>query len=128
MHTSDVRYRIFVRKLLLGFLIGLLFGSGNVGSAQLPGLPTGQGGADSKTAAPVKPKKEVAAATGPITVQARISDQDIQQFLAKFLPKYPGIRTVRVSVDDGVVTLNGRIDEDASRDEITDVVRRVEGV
>ena len=34
---------------------------------------------------------------------------------------------MKVAVDDGVVTLQGRVDDDDSRDEITDVVRRVEG-
>jgi small conductance mechanosensitive channel len=35
---------------------------------------------------------------------------------------------VRVGVDDGVVTLQGRVDDDDSRNEITEVVKRVEGV
>jgi small-conductance mechanosensitive channel len=75
-----------------------------------------------------KPKGAVVASSGPITVHRGISDQEIQRFLAKFLPKYPGIRKVSVQVDDGVVTLEGRVDSDDSRDEITDVVKRVEGV
>jgi small-conductance mechanosensitive channel len=33
-----------------------------------------------------------------------------------------------VAVDEGVVTLEGHVDDDSSRDEITDVVKRVEGV
>ena len=57
-----------------------------------------------------------------------VSDRDIQQFLQRFLPKYPGIRSVDLTADDGVVTLRGRVDDDDSRDEITDVVKRVEGV
>ena len=48
--------------------------------------------------------------------------------MTKFLPKYPGVRKINVAVDDGVVTLEGRVDDDDTRDEITDVVKRVEGV
>ena len=43
----------------------------------------------------------------------------------------PGIRACSpwsVAVDDGVVSLHGRVDDDDSLDEITDVVKRVEGV
>ena len=65
---------------------------------------------------------------GPIKVKESISDRAIQQFLAKFLPKYPGVIEVHVAVDDGVVTLEGRVDDDDSRYEITNVVTRVEGV
>ena len=70
----------------------------------------------------------MAAVSGPITIRERVSDSTLETFLAKFLPKYPGARTLSVTVDDGVVTLQGRVDDDDSRDEITDVVRRVEGV
>jgi small-conductance mechanosensitive channel len=95
--------------------------------AQLPALtgpaPTAKGAKE-----PGKPGAAVAAPSGPITVRERIPDQTLQQFLARFLPRYPGVRTMKVTVDDGVVTLVGRVDDDDSRDEITDVVKRVEGV
>ncbi len=101
--------------------------------AQIPGLPTNplQPNATAKTTAEPEQNKragEVAAATGPITVKEPVPDRAIHAFLAKFLPKYPGVRTVNVAVDDGVVTLEGRVDDDESRKEITDVLRRVEGV
>ena len=57
-----------------------------------------------------------------------VSDRTIERFLAGFLPKCPGVRKVSVSVNDGVVNLVGQVDDDDSRDEITDVVKRVEGV
>ncbi len=105
-----------------------------VARAQLPGLPgiaaAGKGAANGKAAdvAGEKGKAAVAASAGPITVHRQVSDHDIQKFLSKFLPKYPGIREVTVAVDDGVVTLQGRVDDDDSRSEISDVVKRVEGV
>ena len=43
-------------------------------------------------AAPEPPKKAVVTTAGPIKVKESISDRTIQQFLAKFLPKYPGVR------------------------------------
>jgi small conductance mechanosensitive channel len=111
-------------------LIIAILGQG--AGAQIPGLPTTPAPtkreANGKTSAPEKSKAVVAASEGPITVHRKVSDREIEQFLAKFLPKYPGIRNIKVGVDDGVVTLHGRVDDDDSRDEITDVAKRVEGV
>jgi small conductance mechanosensitive channel len=114
-------------------IVVLLFGP--VVQAQVPGLPTASPptntaatGKASSGMAPEKSKPAVAASSGPITVRQQVSDKTIQQFLAKFLPKYPGIHKVRVTVDDGVVTLAGRVDDDDTRNEVTDVVKRVEGV
>ena len=70
----------------------------------------------------------MAATTGPITVHQQVPDRTLERFLGKFLPKYPGVRGISATVDDGVVTLKGQVDDDDSRDEITDVVKRVEGV
>jgi small conductance mechanosensitive channel len=105
-------------------------------SAQIPGLPApGSSAAPGNAATSAqpppgleKPKSAVAAASGPITVHQEVSDQTLERFLSKFLPKYPGIRRIKVAVDDGVVTLTGQVDDDDSHDEITDVVKRVEGV
>jgi small-conductance mechanosensitive channel len=121
---------------------------GQAARAQMPGLPEPsaptKGATNGKAApgstpgtsqaAPGKAKaaaektKAAAAAVGPIAVHQQVSDQTIQRFLAKFLPKYPGVRAVSIAVDGGVVTLQGRVDDDDTRDELTDVVRRVEGV
>jgi small conductance mechanosensitive channel len=104
---------------------------GNAALAQVPGLPGAlpQPAAGLKTGVDGLDKKaSVAASTAPITVKERVPDRVIQEFLTKFLPKYPGVRVVTIAVDDGVVTLGGRVDDDSSRDEITDVVKRVEGV
>jgi small conductance mechanosensitive channel len=102
--------------------------------AQIPGMPAipapAKGGANGKasSAATEKAKAAVANSEGPITVHRQVTDPVIEQFLSKFLPKYPGIRNIKVVVDDGVVTLKGRVDDDDSRDEVTDVVKRTEGV
>ncbi len=100
--------------------------------AQIPGLPSPV--TPAKSAGPSaltggeKPKPAVAATTGPITVHQQVPDRTLERFLGKFLPKYPGVREISATVDDGVVTLKGQVDDDDSRDEITDVVKRVEGV
>src|SRR5262249_18294844 len=83
--------------------------------------------AEKPKAAPEK-SKAAAAAAGAIAVHQQVSDPSIQRFLARFLPKYPGVRSVTVGVDGGVVTLQGRVDDDDTQDELTDVVKRVEGV
>ena len=104
-------------------------------TAQIPGLPTPAGGAAGNAGSATKAQSEkekgkpnVAATTGPITVKQQVSDKTLERFLDRFLPKYPGIRRVSVTVDDGVVTLNGRVQDDDTSDEVTDVVKRVEGV
>jgi small-conductance mechanosensitive channel len=102
---------------------------------QVPGLPAGLATAKAANATKKtdpadaeKAKGAVATPTGPITVHRQVSDGEIQRFLSKFLPKYPGVRNLKVTVDDGVVTLDGRVDDDDTQDELTDVVKRVEGV
>ena len=89
--------------------------------------PAFPGGAGQLPATKEKPK---AAATpdGPILVKQQVPDHSLERFLAKFLPKYPGVRQIKVAVDDGVVTLTGQVQDDDTLDEITDVVKRVEGV
>ena len=117
------RHEIAVRELLAGLLIVMVVG--NAVHAQIPGLPL----PGPQPAAVTEPaKKAVVTSAGPIKVKESLSDRTIQQFLAKFLPKYPGVSRVMVAVDDGVVSLEGRVDDDDSRDEITNVVTRVEGV
>jgi hypothetical protein len=75
-----------------------------------------------------KAKPAVATSTGPIAIHQQVSDREIRRFLGKFLPKYPGIEKIDVSVDEGVVTLTGRVDDQDTQNELTDVVKRVEGV
>ena len=63
--------------------------------AQVPGLPVAP--APSKNAAQVKgpgpseKTKPAVASTGPITVHRQVKDPEIERFLTKFLPKYPGV-------------------------------------
>jgi small-conductance mechanosensitive channel len=98
--------------------------------AQLPGvsIPGQPGNSAPGAKAAAAPKSAAVASPEPITLHRQVSDQAVSAFLGRFLPKYPGIRNVSVAVDDGVVTLQGRIDDDDSYDEVTDVVKRVEGV
>ncbi len=119
-HTRD---GIASREVISIILI--ILASATASQAQIPGLP---GPAPKPASVAEAPKRAVASATGEIMVKEQVSDRTIERFLVKFLPKYPGVRKVRVAVDDGVVNLEGRIDDDDSRDDITDVVKRVEGV
>ena len=70
----------------------------------------------------------MAEATGPIAVEEKVSDLRIQETLEALLPRYPGVRSIEVEVDDGVVTLRGHVEEPETRDRLRDFVRRVEGV
>jgi small conductance mechanosensitive channel len=129
---SNLTPRKVVRAALLAFILQML--PGTFVFAQIPGLPAGPAAPTNPPAgghparAAEKPKTAVAAATGPISVHEQVSDKTLERFLAKFLPKYPGIHQVSVTVDDGVVTLDGQVQDDDTSDEVTDVVRRVEGV
>ncbi len=120
------QFRFAVRLLGAVVYVACFSEVGTAAQLSIPILP--QSNPSSAQPAKVTPKKAVAASEGPITVKERIADRVIAQFLEKFLPEYPGVRKVNVAVDDGVVRLGGQVDDDDSRDEITDVVRRVEGV
>lgn len=101
------------------------------GAAQTPSTPipvAGDGTKTSKSSAKEAPREKVATATGPITVKRAVDDQAIQSTLDHLLPRYPGVRSVRVTVDHGVVTLEGQVDQDETLDDITSFVERVEGV
>ncbi len=122
------------RRLPLGaaILIGLM---ARPAAAQIPGLATAAAQAKGSTTkkegpdgATEKAKPAVATATGPIALHEQVSDGEIRRFLTKFLPKYPGVESINVAIDEGVVTLTGRVDDQDTQDEITGVVRRVEGV
>src|SRR5579885_3553616 len=89
---------------------------GRPAQGQIPGAPAPPAAAPGSSASngPGRPTAEkakaaVAASTGPIAVHSRISDGEIQDFLGRFLPKYPGVEQLTVSVKDGVVTLGGRV-------------------
>jgi len=127
--------KIKVRGTFVAAVLMLLGGDCAIVRAQVPGVPgssfpTKAGLSDDPSARSAQQQSRAAVATssGPIAINQRISDDVLRKFLAKFLPKYPGVGTVSVGVDDGVVLLRGRVDNDDSRDEITDVVKRVEGV
>ncbi|MFO0957987.1 MAG: mechanosensitive ion channel family protein [Isosphaeraceae bacterium] len=104
--------------------------------AQVPGLPGIPASAEAKkddpgtAPAPTKenPRATVAEAAGPIQVEAKVSDYDIERTLERVLPQYPGVRTVVIQVEDGVVDLRGQVRDDETSDRVRDFVRRVEGV
>jgi small-conductance mechanosensitive channel len=126
-HTSlGIGVRVFVVPFALSLLVQ------KQAMPQIPGLSAPAPAVSSESgekAADAKDKpKAAAASTGPITLKQQVPDQSLQRFLAKFLPKYPGVRQISVAVDDGVVTLPGQVEDDDTLDEITDVVKRVEGV
>lgn len=85
---------------------------------------------DKGLAAPTadNPEATAAEAAGPIAIAAEVSDQALQERLGRLLAKYPGVRKVQVTVEDGVVTLAGHVADKLVRDRMREFVRRVEGV
>jgi small-conductance mechanosensitive channel len=74
------------------------------------------------------PEATVAESTGPIAVTDTVSDISVQRKLEKLLPRYPGVRSIEVEVEEGVVTLTGHVADPETRDRLRDFVRRVQGV
>jgi len=133
---------VMTRRLRLALRPGLLavlsasFAAGPA-SAQIPGLPTAAAPkpspAASKPAGAVPPAggEKVVTASGPIKAETRRdpeADAAIDRTLETLLPKYPGVQSVQATVADGVVQLDGRVDDDDTRDQMTAEARQVEGV
>jgi small-conductance mechanosensitive channel len=101
---------------------------------EIPGLPKPAAAepapAGSVVTAPTDDNPEATAAetAGPIAVNSSVSDASVRAKLERLLPRYPGVRGVRVEVEDGVVTLTGHVADADVRDRLRDFVRRVEGV
>jgi small-conductance mechanosensitive channel len=108
------------------------------GRAQVPDIPGVTTKAEPATkdevektaAAPTadNPEATVAETTGPIAVTDTVSDFSVQRKLEKLLPRYPGVRSIEVEVEEGVVTLTGHVADPETRDRLRDFVRRVQGV
>jgi small conductance mechanosensitive channel len=98
----------------------------------LPGLPAAKApdGAAAKAAAAAKGKEgaTVATAAGPIRVDKPVDDAAVEKTLETLLPRYPGVRWVNASVNQGIVELDGQVDGDDTRDQMTQEAKQVEGV
>ena len=117
--------------LVFGFW---LFASG-VANAQVPGLPGTPplGGPDAQAKAPLAPSPEktdatVATPSGPIVLDKPVKDSTVREALEHLLPKYPGVRSIQVELDHGVVTLEGQVENEDVLEGVTQFTRRVEGV
>lgn len=101
--------------------------------AQIPGLPSTPPAAEKakdNKPAPTRDNPEAKVATGatPIEVTTPVGDEPLESTLNKLLPQYPGVRSVDITVDDGVVRLEGLIEDAGTRDDVTEFTRRVQGV
>lgn len=96
--------------------------------ASAPAAAQGAGQAQGAQEAPAAPKARVVETKGPIDVEAPVEDSAIERSLIELLPKYPGVRSIKISVDHGIVTLDGRVDSDQTLDDLTTFVERVKGV
>jgi len=112
------------------WLIG--HGIANAQVAGLPGTPplTGTGAQAKGPVAQTTEKTDATMATpsGPIVLEKPVKDSTIRDALAHLLPKYPGVRSVQVNMDHGVVTLEGQVENEDVLEGVTQFTRRVEGV
>ncbi|MDR3636827.1 MAG: mechanosensitive ion channel [Isosphaeraceae bacterium] len=125
--------RIVVRT---AWFLGVWSLTGNVARGQLPGLPSvakpawKSDAAAKPAAAPTKdnPEATVATTSGPIDVEKPVDDGAVQENLTALLSQFPGVRSVTVTVQNGVVKLEGQVEDEDKRDEVTEFTRRVQGV
>jgi small conductance mechanosensitive channel len=94
-----------------------------------PATPKGDD-KDKPDAAPTQdnPEATVATTSGPINVDEPSNDPAVQKTLEQLLPRYPGVRNAEIDVKHGVVTLEGQVENNEVRDNVTQFTRRVEGV
>ncbi len=115
-----------------------ILGAVETSMAQIPGLPNlskssapaKSDGSAKPAAAPTKdnPDATVATTSGPINIEKTVDDRVVKKTLSDLIAQYPGVRHVTVVVHDGVVTLEGQVEDDDTRDDVTEFTRRVEGV
>ncbi|WP_435017411.1 mechanosensitive ion channel family protein [Tundrisphaera sp. TA3] len=123
-----------VLSLVMGATL-LLHGAA---SAQMPSLPVGPKPAEPPAkdpakmpvAAPTKDSPEAVFATtaGTIQVKNKVADEDVATTLNDLMLQYPGVRNAAVKVVDGVVTIDGLVDDRDTRNNVTEFVKKVEGV
>ncbi len=138
MTVTGIRSPIPVRAIVLTLTLTLTLAltSPLPARAQLPSLP---GGAKPAPAPQDDPSKKPVAAkdspgtvftttSGPITVNKKVDDADIEKTLEKLINKFPGVYEADVTVEDGIVTLGGHVDDDESLNQVTAFAEKVEGV
>jgi small conductance mechanosensitive channel len=125
-------------RILAAAVFSSLTLTGSMTGAQAPALPTLPTGTQAKPESPSakvitaptedNPEATAAEATGQIQIAETVSDDSVRRKLERLLPRYPGVRKIRVEVDDGVVTLTGHVADAEVRDRLREFVRRVQGV
>ncbi len=124
---------VMTAAMLLFFLFFQLFLLPAAAHAQGPPLAA-------KDSAPLSPEKALIAPTkdnpeataaeakGTIEIAQTVSDDSVRRKLEHLLPRYPGVRSIEIEVEDGVVTLTGHVADSEARDRVREFVRRVQGV
>ncbi len=121
---------------VLTFVFGLVASFQPTVLAQLPSLPL-----SAKPTEPPRPDPSVrpvptkdnsgavfAATSGPIKVEQKVDDNAVRTTIDELVSQYPGVRKVEAFVKDGVVRLEGHVDDDDSLNDVTEFTKKVEGV
>ncbi len=101
--------------------------------AQVPGLPAGAAGPAPVAKGASSGKKEngetVTAVSGPIKAEDnKAKDKRNEEYLEGLLRQVPGVRNVDATVTKGVALIDGQVDDDETRNQITDIAGKVEGL
>jgi len=111
---------------------GLLLASAAEANAQIPGMPAAAAGpTPAKKGSPAKKEggETVTAVSGPIKAEDNLfKDKRIELYLEGLLRQVPGVRKADASVTKGVALIDGQVDDDDTRNQITDIAGKVEGL
>src|SRR4051812_11828850 len=109
--------------------LGMLLAAGAGVCAQVPGLPAGAASpAPAKGDAPAKKEggQTVTTVEGPIKAEDnKGQDKKIESYLEELLRQVPGVRHVDSKVTRGVVLIDGQVDNDDTRNQITGIAEKV---
>ena len=135
----------FKRKDWVDRLRGLLIvgavgwgGGGSMAMGQIPGMPgvpkanPAPAPKEDPSRKPVPAKGDPGAmfssTSGPIKINQAVPDAAIKKILEELIKQYPGVRDVTATAKDGMVTLDGQVDDDDTMDDVTAFAQKVEGV
>ena len=122
-------------RMALVMVAAVGLGGATTALGQLPGMPKAtpapspkQDPAVKPIPAKGKPGETFSVASGPIAISKKVNDAAIEGTLGELLAQFPGVESVTVKSREGMVSLEGQLDDDDTMDDVTAFAQKVEGV